>query len=232
MFKLENVNLVLNGVHILKNINLEIKKGERIAFIGHNGAGKSTLVDLLVCIKKPTSGNIQYDFNSKEELRNTLGVQFQTKNFPEGLKVKHLLGFYLDLKGLKVTDKNVQDLIMKFEFQNLLNRPLKKLSGGQKQKFNIMSMLIHNPRIIIVDEIITGLDITSQEYIISLIDNKLKDDKDLTFITISHNSNELEKLVDRIVVLENGKIINDVLIKELVKEYNTLEGYLRTLGKS
>lgn len=232
VLKIENVDLYFKNFHALKDINLEIKKGERVAFIGHNGAGKSTLVDVLIGIKKPTKGKIEYNLGSKNKnIKDILGVQFQTKTFPEGLKVKHLLDFYLDLKGLKITDKSIQNLLNKFYLSNLLNVPLKRLSGGQKQKFNIMTMLISDPEIIVVDEIVTGLDITSQESIISLIEDKLKKDKNLTFITVSHNVYELEKLVDRVIVLESGKIINDSTIDKITKKYKTLDKYFKTLVK-
>ncbi|NQZ66101.1 MAG: ABC transporter ATP-binding protein [Mycoplasmatales bacterium] len=216
-----------NKKEILKKINLEIKDKERVAFIGANGAGKSTLVDVIIGNKKLTKGEIKY--NLKKNINESIGVQFQAKEFPVGLKVKHLLSFYLKLNNLKLDSEKVKKMLKKFDLSEKLNVELKKLSGGQQQKFNIMVALINDPKILILDELITGLDITSQNSMIELISQTLKENINMSLIIVSHNPVEIQKLVDRVIVLSHGEIVEDIKKEEINKKYKSIDNFIGAL---
>ena len=213
---------------ILKNINIKIKKGERVAIIGPNGAGKSTLIDVMIGIKKLRKGKVQYDIG-KDNIRDVVGVQFQTKEFPIGLKTKQLLKFYLKVNDLKFKDKIVKQMLNAFKLKDKLKVPLKNLSGGQQQKFNIMVAMINKPQILLLDELITGLDITSQETIIELIEKTISIRKSMTLITVSHSTSELKRLTNRIVVLKKGEVIHDLSTAQIMKKYKTIEAFVRSI---
>lgn len=213
---------------ILKDINIKIKKGERVAIIGPNGAGKSTLIDVMIGIKKLRKGKVEYDIG-KNNIRDVVGVQFQTKEFPIGLKTKQLLRFYLKVNNLKFKDKIVKQMLNAFKLKDKLKVPLKNLSGGQQQKFNIMVAMINKPQILLLDELITGLDITSQETIIELIEKTISIRKSMTLITVSHNTSELKRLTNRIIVLKKGQVFHDLSTAQIMKKYKTIEAFVRSI---
>ena len=213
---------------ILKDINIEIKKGERIAIIGPNGAGKSTLIDVMIGIKKLRKGKVEYNIG-KKDIRDVVGVQFQTKEFPTGLTTKQLLDFYLKVNNLKLKDKIVQQMLKAFKLIDKLKVPLKNLSGGQQQKFNIMVAMINKPEILLLDELITGLDITSQEKIIELIEKTIAIRKSMTLVTVSHNTRELKRLTNRIIVLKKGQVVHDLSIGQIKSKYKTLEKFIGSI---
>ena len=229
MIKIESGNLFFKKFHALNNISLEIKKGEKVAFIGHNGAGKSTLLDIIIGVKKLSNGTITYDIPNKKTIKDISGVQFQDHNFPSGIKVKHLLSFYLNIFKMKKTDAYVQKLLMDFQLHKHQNVVIKKLSGGQKQKLNILIAFLNKPKVLMLDEVLTGLDVTSQNNVIKSIMLKVKNNKNLTLIIVSHNAKEIEYLADRIIVLKYGDIIKDAQITDVIKEYKSLDNYLNTL---
>lgn len=230
MINLEKVCFSYGKTQILHDIDLNIGLGEKVAIIGHNGAGKSTLVDIIVNVKKPSKGKIKYtELEKGQTIKDVLGVQFQNKDFPVGLKLKHLLKFHLSIYGLNIKDEKIQKLLKEYNLETRLNVEMKKLSGGQKQKFNIMMAIINNPKLLVVDEVLTGLDITSQEGVISSLESKLKDDKNLTFITVSHSPMELKRLVDRLIVLSNGKKIYDDSVKNIEMKHKSLDLFLESL---
>jgi ABC-2 type transport system ATP-binding protein len=133
---------------------------------------------------------------------------------------------------MKISDGNIINLLKEFKLHNRLNVVIKKLSGGQKQKLNIMIAFLNNPKVLIFDEILTGLDLTSQNDVTDSILVKLKNDPKLTMVIVSHNAKEIELMAKRLIVIKNGRIINDASVKELIAEYKSLDNYLGTLRET
>ncbi|MCR8613158.1 MAG: ABC transporter ATP-binding protein [Mycoplasma sp.] len=229
MIKIENVSKKFKKFYALKNINLEIKEGEKVAILGHNGSGKSTLVDIIVGSSAPTDGKVIYNMKNDVSFNDVLGVQFQSKDFPYGLKGIDILKFYLTLYNIKKNDPYLKRILKKFAMEPHLKKPLKRLSGGQQQKLNILISILIKPKVLVLDEVTTALDITSRSSVIEIIKSVVKDEEDMTLILVSHSPLEISELADRLIVLKDGEVIGDEKLKDVVKKYNDINVFLESL---
>lgn len=216
MIKIENLSYQYHGSKkfALNNINLNIKEGEKIAIIGDNGSGKSTLAKILIGLVKPQSGSIYVEdllLNEKNLLaiREKIGVVFQNPNYQFiGSNVEEDLAFGLQNKNIDRNEmiKIIDDIANEFEISHLLKSEPHNLSGGQKQKVALASILVLNPEYLILDEVTSMLDSKNTKEIWKTIENIHH--KNMTVISITHNM-DLAALADRIIVMSNGKIIGD-----------------------
>ncbi len=235
---LDHVSHVYGGdtelaVKALDDVSLVIPDGQFIGLIGHTGSGKSTLVQHLNGLLKATSGNIYYngkdideeDFD-KKELRSNVGLVFQ---YPEhqlfeadvysdvcfgpkniGLDKKEVgLRAYEALKNVGFPD----DLIYQSPFD---------LSGGQKRRVAIAGVLAMKPKVLILDEPTAGLDPKGRTEILDMIAN-LRKETGITIILVSHSMEDVAEYVDRILVMNHGKVMFDDVPREVFKHYKELE---------
>ncbi len=212
------------------NISFSIKKGERVGIIGANGAGKTTLVEQIIGTLKPTSGEINYNFKYKKTPQEKMGMQFQESSYPVGLTVKDVIDFSLEIYGSNIDKKDLNDMLKKFQVMSFYKSEAKGLSGGQKQKLNVLLAIAHNPEIVILDEISTGLDISAREEIIGYVDDITKT-KEMATILISHNMNEIERLCSRVIILSKGEVFMEETIKNIQKKHKSLGNLMRQVIK-
>lgn len=223
---------------VLKDINLSINKGDRLAIIGSNGSGKSTMINIMVGLLEPTEGKVSYlGFdNDQIKFKESIGIQFQDGTYPRGYTINEIINMVHDLnfKGTnmeyKEFIKNVrepikEELLEVFELKEYQFYKTQKLSGGQKQKLNVILALVKKPEIVILDELTTGLDIEAQHKVVKYINNYVTESK-ATLIIISHIVFEMESLINRIVLLDSGEIIDDIELKDIVKVYKTMKDYV------
>ncbi len=218
---------------VLKGVDLSIKEGSKIAILGPNGSGKSTLINIILDLLKPNEGEIIYPTykNNVKEFTSDVGIQFQSGNFPRTFKIKEIIEIvmeqnskfkYSNYKEWRKTALNKMDELLEvFQISNLKNSRIKNLSGGETQRLNILLALISEPKILILDEISTGLDIGSQQKLIKFIKDYVNKNN-LTLIIISHIVFEIEELVDSIAMLDRGVIVFEKKVKNLVKKYDSL----------
>lgn len=220
-------------VEALKDINLNIPDGQFIGLIGHTGSGKSTLVQHLNGLLKPTSGAIYFngqdigdkDYNLKK-LRSKVGLVFQ---YPE-----HQL-FEIDVfsdvcfgpKNLGLDKKEVEIRAytalkqVGLEDEYFYQSPF-ELSGGQKRRVAIAGVLAMNPDILILDEPTAGLDPKGRDDILDQI-AKLRQETGKTIILVSHSMEDVAKYVDRLIVMNKGKVIYDDMPREVFRHFKELE---------
>lgn len=206
---------------ILDNINLKIYRKERVAIVGANGAGKSTLVDIIAGSTNKTQGEINYNLNNSI-LKKAIGIQYQESNWPSGISAKDVINFNRKLKN-KLT--NLDQLLEIFEINEFIKVPLEKVSGGQKQRFNALLSVISNPELLILDELSSGLDMHIQFKIIDFLKSYFHNNSK-TLLIISHNSEEIELLANRLIVLENGKIFIDKPVKEIINTWGSIRNFM------
>lgn len=222
--RLENVNYIYGSgsgyeKHALKDINLEIQDGEFIGVVGHTGSGKSTLTQLLNGLEKPTSGKIFYndrDILGKEfslrELRGKVGLVFQ---YPEHqlfeisvIKDVEFGPRNLGLSNLEIERRSYQALKMVGIGDELLDVSPHSLSGGQKRRVAIAGVLAMQPEILILDEPTAGLDPRGRDEILDLV-QRLHQEKRITILLISHSMDDVAKYAQRVIVLNQGKLVLD-----------------------
>lgn len=198
------------NIQVLNGVNFEVKQGEIFAILGRNGAGKTTLINALMQLTE-YEGEIVYDFNKKNLYKN-INLQLQTSQFEEGAKVLETCKLY---KALLRSDVNLDNLLDELELSNFKNNYIKTLSGGQKQKLSIVLTLIGQPKIIIFDELTTGLDTIARRGIWDLL-KKINKINHTTIILTSHFLDEVEYLADRVMILDNGIAIKIDTVNNII----------------
>ncbi|MEG0879239.1 MAG: energy-coupling factor transporter ATPase [Malacoplasma sp.] len=201
------------GLEVLSNIAFEINDNEYVCIIGHNGSGKSTISKILMGLLKPTSGSIEVYGNKINHLnltylRKNIGIIFQNPDSQFiGLTPEDDIAF--GLENLKINREEIGNIIRNvsnvIDIKDFLNVEANMLSGGQKQKVAIASILAMNPRIIIFDESTSMLDPKSKKELKDIfLDLKTKSKK--TIISITHDMDEV-LLCDKVIVLDKGKLV-------------------------
>jgi ABC-2 type transport system ATP-binding protein len=203
----------------VKGISFDVMEGEIFGLLGPNGAGKSTTLEIIETLRAKTSGEVWVDgFNLDKDpdaIKQRIGVQLQTSGFYPGLNLVELIDLFAGLYNKRV---NAKELLRSVNLEDKARSKYKDLSGGQKQRFSIATTLIHNPKIIFLDEPTTGLDPQARRNLWDLI--RTIRTKGTTVIITTHYMDEAEILCDRIAIIDAGRIIAldspDKLIDDLV----------------
>lgn len=197
-------------VALLIKSPIKFEAGDRIGIIGSNGAGKTTLV-------KSILGLINYNGSINTNIRpEDISAHMQSNNYAETMAVKHIIEAVLDTKINK--NKRLQDLINFFDFDKCLNKRYSALSGGQKQRLTIILVLIQDSPLVFFDEVTSGLDFETRQQLMSKIEEWYRN-KNTTICIVSHYYEELEQLTNKILILENGRVIDFGSKEELFKKY-------------
>jgi len=213
MIKVEKLNKKFGKLVVLNNLDLEISNGGVFAILGPNGSGKTTLIKSILGMVIPNSGQIFYKGESilkKWEYRKNINYLPQIANFPANLTVNELIKM---VKNLRAEETNEQELIELFGLTPFLKQKLGNLSGGTKQKVNIVLTFMFNNELIILDEPTTGLDPIALIILKDLI-NKAREEGKTVLIT-SHIMSFVEEISDEIVFLLDGKIYFKGTIEDL-----------------
>lgn len=210
-------------VHAVNSISFKVKKGELFAFLGVNGAGKSTTISIICGLLKKDKGTVLVDGSNidlgLDKVSKTLGVVFQNSALDKPMSVKDNLRSRAALYGIygKEFKKRLDELATMLDFKKLLNRKVGKLSGGQKRKIDIARALIHNPKILILDEPTTGLDPQTRKIIWNVMDD-LREKENMTIFLTTHYMEEASD-ADYVVILDRGQIVARGTPVELKNEY-------------
>lgn len=208
------------------NVNFDIKKGERVGFIGANGAGKSTTIKMLTGILYPSNGEILANgyipYKQREEYVADIGVVFGQKSqliwdLPVIDSFKLIKKIYRIEENL--FQKNLEKYITLLDMQEFINQPVRQLSLGQRMRAELVAALLHNPSILFLDEPTIGLDVVAKKKIRDFI-KEINKEKKVTIIFTTHDMRDIEEICNRIIVIDKGKIIFDGTIIELKKKYS------------
>ena len=211
------------------DISFSIKRGEKIAFVGPNGAGKSTTIKMLTGIIHPTEGSIRvagFDpITQRKKVAYKIGCMFGQKSglwmHLPAIDSYKLFGAIYDLDE-DVALKRINHLVETFGIEDLIYTPVRRLSLGQRMICEIVGVLIHEPEIIFLDEPTIGLDIVVKERVRNLI-KKINEESNVTVFLTSHDVGDIEKLCDRVVIIDHGKIVIDENIQTLKDKYMKTE---------
>lgn len=191
-------------LHAVDGINIEVKSGEVFGFLGPNGAGKSTTMRCLMGFNRPTSGSIEVFGHDMSD--DSLSAKKQMGYLPGNVKLyddwtgRDHIRFFEDVRG---KSKNVQDLIERFDFNP--HAKFRHLSSGNKQKLGLILALMHEPKLLVMDEPTVGLDPLLQYEIYKILIEMR--DRGTTIFISSHNLLEVERLCDRVAIIKEGKIV-------------------------
>ena len=210
IIKISHLNKSFSEVKAVNDLSFRVKKGELFAFLGVNGAGKSTTISILCGLLKKDSGTVQVNGIETDkagaQTKRMLGVVFQDSVLDKPLTVKENLKSRAALYGItgNAFDKRLQELVEILDFDEFLNRPVGKLSGGQRRRIDIARALLHRPEILILDEPTTGLDPQTRRLIWNVISSFRKDENMTVFLTTHYMEEAAE--ADYVVIIDDGKI--------------------------
>ena len=207
----------------VNKINFEIKKNKTVGLLGPNGCGKTTSIGMMLGLIKPSEGEIIID-NVNLEKANRVSV-LSKMNFaspyvelPKRLTVKQNLEVYGKLYDVKNLEKKINQISEELDIKNFLEKKTGELSSGQKNRVTLAKSLINDPEILFLDEPTASLDPDVGDYIRSYIESyKLKNK--ITILLASHNMTEVERLCDSIIMMKNGKIIDEGTCEEIIKKH-------------
>lgn len=232
VLKTDNLNYIYHdGVHAIKDINIKINEGEKVAIMGPNGAGKSTLFLHFNGLKEPDSGNIEVDgekmvYNKKEllEIRQKVGIVFQNPNdqlFAPSVEEDVAFGPMNLGLPIEEVEKRTAEALELVEMSDSKDKPPHHLSGGQQKKVAIAGIIAMRPEIMILDEPTAGLDPQGVDQILEIL-NKLNEEG-MTIVISSHDVEMINDFADHIFVLKEGKIIGDGTPNEIFSNHELLE---------
>ncbi|MFW5700787.1 MAG: ABC transporter ATP-binding protein [Cyclobacteriaceae bacterium] len=219
----------------VNDISFDINKGEIFGFLGPNGAGKTTTINMLIGMAKISSGNIYYNgedlTKNIKKAQEIIGVVADESNLYDEMSGYNNLCFCGSLYGLTKMERETKatELLKNFQLTEAANKKFKAYSKGMKRKLTIAAALIHNPKILFLDEPTTGIDVASVRQIREMI-KKLNDNGTTVFLT-THYIEEAERLCDRVAFINNGKIIKIDSVENLLnetKEANIIEVVFET----
>jgi ABC-2 type transport system ATP-binding protein len=209
-----------NGFNALKNINLNIKKGEIFAMLGPNGAGKTTLISIICGIVNPTSGKVfvdNYDIISDfRETRSKIGLVPQELTLEQFETVFNNVSYSRGLYGKKSDPKHIEKILKQLSLWDKKDLKLRQLSGGMKRRVLIAKALSHEPSILFLDEPTAGVDVELRKEMWKVVENLRK--TGVTIILTTHYIEEAEAIADRVGVINQGEIIVVEDTKELLKK--------------
>ena len=227
------------SVPCFKNLNLEVKEGERFGLFGPNGAGKTTLMNCMTGLLKYDQGSIHLlghkIAHHKKSMNKLFGFVPQDFSFYQELSPAENLAFFGAWSGLQKTEiKNkTAELLEVLGLTEVRNKKVEQFSGGMKRRVNLAIGVIHNPRILFLDEPTVGVDVHTRHAIINYL-KKLNEDG-TTLIYTSHQLSEAEDLCNKVALIDDGKIIAHDTLTQLMIDHKEdgLEGlFINLTGKS
>lgn len=219
MIHVSNLRKTFDNIDALKGISFNIAQGECFGLLGPNGAGKTTTISIMSTIVEPNEGEVNiagYDLSKNTlECKKNIGVVTQEIALYDELSANDNLLFWGSLYDVPKTElmKRIDETVSLLGLTDRKNDKVKTYSGGMKRRVNIASALLHNPKVLFLDEPTVGIDPQSRNLIFEFIE-KLREEG-MTIIYTTHYMEEAERLCDRIGIIDNGEIIAQGTLDEL-----------------
>mgnify|MGYP001388407448 FL=1 len=222
--EIKNLNKNYNNILAVKNINFKINKGSIVGLLGPNGCGKTTTIGMMLGLIKPTSGTVFINGQNIENENNRTTI-LEKVNFispyielPKKLTVEENLKVYGKLYGVNNLKDKISDLMKQLNLSEFNKRKTGELSSGQKNRVSLAKALINEPEILLLDEPTASLDPDVGDFIRTYLED-FASKKGTTILLASHNMNEVERLCNEVMMMKNGKIIDQGTCNSLIKKH-------------
>ena len=223
IIRIEHLSKSFGEVKAVQYLSFRVKEGELFAFLGINGAGKSTTINIMCGQLGKDGGSVEIDGadldHNLDHIKRELGVVFQNSVLDAALSVRDNLQSRAALYGIRGAEfaQRLTELAKLLDFENILNRPVGKLSGGQRRRIDIARALLHRPRILVFDEPTTGLDPQTRKLLWDVVTELRKREKLTVFLTTHYMEEAVD--ADYVIILDGGKIAGEGTPLELKNTY-------------
>lgn len=222
--QLSCVSKVYNGAYAVKDLDLDIRRGEIVGIIGHNGAGKTTTIKMIVGLIAPTSGKLTVmgkDIQKEGlKIKKSLGYLPEENALYENMSAMEYLGFFANIYGMSAAEAKKRGASLLESLKLDAGRKLiGEMSKGMKRKVSIARTLMHNPDLLVLDEPNSGLDPLTSFFIIDYCKKLREEGK--TILLSAHNLFHVEYICDRVAIIKNGRLM----------VYDTMDNIRKSLGK-
>jgi ABC-2 type transport system ATP-binding protein len=207
----------------VNNISFEIKKNNTLGLLGPNGCGKTTSIGMMLGLITPSSGEIFIDgmlLNSKNRIKLRSFMNFASPyiELPKKLTVIQNLEVYARLYGVNKKTERIEELVEDLNLNKFLYKKTGELSSGQKNRVSLAKSLINKPKLLFLDEPTASLDPDVGDFVREYLE-KYKSKNELTMLLASHNMREVERLCNKIIMMKQGKIVDEGTCEELIKKH-------------
>ena len=224
VIEVRNVFKSFKTVHAVRGVNLTIYPGQFVALLGPNGAGKTTLVEMIEGIQKPDSGEIRILGKPwkghEKELRQVIGLSLQETRYIEKLTTFETLRLFGSFFGMG--KERVEEVLQLVGLEEKRKAYTVNLSGGQRQRLALGIALINHPRFLLLEEPTTGLDPNARREIWEIL-RSLRASSDTSMILTTHYMEEAEQLCEQIIIIDEGEILKEGTMKDLLGEDSSLK---------
>lgn len=205
MINIQGLRKKFGSLQVLDDLTLKIPAGQATGIVGPNGSGKTTLIKHLLGLVKPDEGSLEVNgtqLNGSHEYRRNIGYMPQMARYPENMRLRELIDFIIKIRGEEPVFE--KELIELFELEKEIEKPLRTLSGGTRQKAGALAALMFDPPLLILDEPTAGLDPKASYRFKKWI--RREKDRGKTILLTTHIMSEIEELADYLVLLVEGKV--------------------------
>ncbi|WP_286910402.1 ATP-binding cassette domain-containing protein [Clostridium sp. UBA1652] len=224
MLEIKGLSKRFKSVNVVDKLSFTVNEGEIVGLLGENGAGKTTTLRMISTMLKPTEGSVVvngYDvIKQPDKVRNEIGILFGGDvGIYDRLTAKENIQYFGRLYGMTDDEINnrIKELSKDLDMQEYIDRRAGKFSRGMKQKVSIARTIVHSPKVMLFDEPSTGLDVSAARVIHDFIIKCKGENK--TILLSSHSMREVEKLCDRVVIINKGKLVEQGTVNELKTRY-------------
>ncbi len=232
--KIENLHKTYaSGVHALKGLSFEIKKGEFFALLGPNGSGKTTMINILAGPTIKTSGTVKIGGTDiekdREKTKMILGVVPQEISFDSFFSVNEVLILQSGYYGIKNNQKYIDEILEKLNLQDKKHANTRALSGGMKRRLLVAKALVHKPKVLVLDEPTAGVDVELRHNLWHYMRKLNKEG--LTILLTTHYLEEAESLCTRTAIIDKGELVALQKTKDLIQSMGNAKKLTLTFGK-
>jgi len=220
--QVDHISKHFGATQAVKDVTFEVNPGEIFGLLGPNGAGKTTSIRIILDIFKPDTGSVQVlGGKMTEEKKNLIGYLPEERGLYQDIPVERCLNFLALLKGMDqaIASERIDQLLKQFDLADVRNKKVKELSKGMQQKAQLITTLVHEPQLIIIDEPFSSLDPVNTQMVKDLLMEERKKGKAVVMCT--HQMAQVEQLCDRLVLIDKGEVVLQGSLNEIRKQFAT-----------